>query len=167
MKNVVEVVANKAGEVITASTKNADYGWITLKSEAEEFNNGFLRYRQRFAFLTGTLKELSLFADKHNLEVGSEIEGRIVVMESLSPVDEKNPETGIKYPNAAAKAEGIACTLDDQPVYRRTIFTKSPDMLDVFVAHNNQDAIKAFTAAQQEVATKPAAGIRKPVLAKK
>lgn len=156
MKNTVEVVANKAGEIITVSPKNADYGWITLKSEAEEFNNGFLRYKQRFAFLTGTQKELQLFVDKHGLVEGSEIEGRIVVLESLEPVDDKNPETGIKYPNAAAKEAGLACTLDDSPVYRRTLFTKSPDMLDEFVAHNNQEDIKAFMLEQQAAAAKPA-----------
>jgi hypothetical protein len=172
MTNVVEVVANKAGEVITASTKNADYGWITLRSEAEEFNNGFLRFRQRFAFLSGTVKELELFADRHQLGEGSVMEGRIVVKESLVPINAIDPNVGVKYPNAAAKAVDLACTVTDSdgvisPVYRRTIFTKDGSMQDTFIAHTNGADIQAFMDEQKALAAKantPAlkAGSRKP-----
>ena len=169
MKNTVEVVANKAGEVLTVSPKNAEYGWLTLKSETEEFVNGFLRFRTRFAFVPGTVKELEQFIAKHGIVENSTITGRIVVKESLVPHNAADPNIGIKYPSAAAKAEGLACVVDDQPVYRRTIFTQDTTMCDEFVAHTNADDIRAFAEEQRAKATVAnTAGIktRKPVGAK-
>ena len=149
--NVVKVIANKEGNALTVSPKNPEYGWVAVESIQPTFSEGFMRLGRRVAFIAGTVKDLQAFG----FTVNQELPGKIVVKEGLEPLNAGDATIGIKYPNAAAKAQGLSCMVDDQPVYRKSFYTTNGEATDVLVAHNNGDRIRQFMAANN----KPAAGI--------
>lgn len=73
-----------------------------------------------------------------------ELPGIVVVKEQTEPFSATNPMNGIKYPNAAAKAAGLACTVGGKPIYRDTLYTTDEDTADVLVAHDNNSQIQEF-----------------------
>jgi hypothetical protein len=81
----------------------------------------------RYAYLTGTMEELSELVSKHSLSIGSQIAGRIILVESLfkswkgqkAKVDEKTGNT-------------VGFTFEDRfyPVYARYHFTEDVNARD-------------------------------------
>ena len=120
----------------------------------ESISNGWIRDTTRTAFLTGTPEQVKAYAERHSIAVGSKLKGTIQVIEGLVPVNKDDLTMGIKYPNAAAKEIGLACTAPDSegnavPVYRRSIYTDNPNAEDVLVQHTNVDEIRLFVAEQR------------------
>ncbi len=75
---------------------------------------------------------------------GAVLEGIVSIKEQLEPFSATNPAAGIKYPNAAARAKGLMCTVSGKPVYRDTFYTTDEDTPDVLVAHDNGAQIQEF-----------------------
>lgn len=93
---------------------------------------------------------------------GTELPGKVVVKEQLEPLSATNPMNGIKYPNAAAKAQGLMCVVYKkdaagnnvidpttgkpvgQPVYRDTFYTSDETVQDTLVQHDNGAQIQEF-----------------------
>jgi len=146
----VTVIANKAGQVISVSPNNPTYGWVAVESVQPTFSEGFMRLGKRVAFIAGTITDLEGFG----FTEGQQLPGKIVVKETLQPINADKPELGIKYPNAAAKEQNLACMVDDEPVYRKSYYTTNEDTADVLVAHTNGDEIREFMKAQQALAAK-------------
>jgi hypothetical protein len=69
---------------------------------------------------------------------GEELPGKIVVKESLEPMNRVNPERDYKI----AGKSGIICCIDGQPIYRKTFYTESANATDELIAHNNTGAIR-------------------------
>jgi hypothetical protein len=141
--NKVTVTANANGQVITVSPKNPEFGWVAIESIQPTFSEGFLKLGKRVAFIAGSVKELQEF----NFIAGEELPGKIVIKETLEPLNAKDATMGIKYPSAAAKKAGLACTVNDQPVYRKSYYTPDTNKLDIMIAHNNGADIIAFNAS--------------------
>jgi hypothetical protein len=145
MKNTNKVVVapNANGQVITVSPKNPEFGWVAVESIQPTFNEGFLKLGKRVAFIAGSVKELEEF----NFVAGEELPGKIVIKETLEPLNAKDATMGIKYPSAAGKKAGLACTVNDQPVYRKSYYTPDTSKQDVMIAHTNGADIIAFNAS--------------------
>jgi hypothetical protein len=92
--------------------------------------------------LYGTIEDLSKFG----YTTGMELPGKILIKESLEPFNTENPEKDYKI----AGKTGIVCCLDGQPIYRKTFYNASGTENDIFIAHNNGNAIKAAIKDNQE-----------------
>jgi hypothetical protein len=73
----------------------------------------------------------------------------LVVLESFEPFDTNNPERDLKF----AGNTGVVCRLDDQPIYRQTVYTTNPDSQDQLIIHNNADEIKEVQAASKAMSS--------------
>lgn len=133
--NKAKVSANEAGQVITASKNNPEYGFIVVKQETSVFENGWMRRAVRSALISGNVADLK----SAGFYAGQELDGKIIVKESLTPFNDVNPERDLKI----AGDTGITCTFEGQPIYRVTEFTSNLDAKDVLIEHDNKEAIQA------------------------
>lgn len=144
----VVVTADKAGNVITRSQNNPDFGHIRVEQSRMLIDdNGFARMKKLSALIPGGVQELQGFG----WTAGQEVEGKIVVKERLTPFNAKDPERDYKI----AGASGIVCTKGGAPIYRKHIFTFDLNAEDVTVEHDNQEEIKAAYAEEKESAIRP------------
>lgn len=140
----VRVTADKNGNVIGVSTNNPEYGFIRVEQTATQINDqGWLRNVKRSALIKGKVEDLVAC----NYKDGTEIPGKIVVIESLSPFNPVNPDRDLKI----AGDTGVICRIDDQPIYRQTFYTSNLNAFDELITHNNTDEIKEVQAAQRSI----------------
>lgn len=123
------------GAVINQSVNNPEFGFIRIEQFVNHYDdNGFLRRRKSSALISGPMSDLQ-DADYY---AGMELSGRIIVQESLTPWNEKNPNRELKV----AGSTGIVCRVDGQPIYRRTLYTEKENLTDIFLAHDNIDELR-------------------------
>jgi hypothetical protein len=85
---------------------------------------------------------------------GQQLDGKIVVEESMEPFNEKEPTRDLKV----AGETGIVCTLGGLPIYRRTKMSFDGTSADTLIKHDNieelrqayQNASKANSDALKE-----------------
>lgn len=124
------------GSVINVSTKNSLYGFIKVEQIKTIIDdNGFLTAKPISALIIGSILDLQLTG----FHAGQKLDGKIVIEESLTPFNEKNAEREIKI----AGDTGILCTVEGQPIYRRTRFSYNANIPDVFVKHDNIEELRA------------------------
>lgn len=148
MKSKVTIVADATtGAVINQSPNNPEYGFIRVQQFVNHYDdNGFLRRRKSTAIVSGPMTDLQ-DAGYHN---GMELPGKIIVQESVTPWNEKNPDRELKV----AGATGIVCRIDGNPIYRRTLYTEKENVNDTFLAHDNIDELRFAYKEQKESGTK-------------
>lgn len=152
MNSKVKVVANEAGAVINLS-KNPEFGFICVNQVKNVFDdNGFMKRATLSALIHGTVVDLKA-ADYFG---GQELDGKIVIIESLDPFNEKQPLKGIKK----AGSTEVVCTYGGLSIYRKTIYTENAAMQDSYVKHDNIEEIKRAyaklnAAEQSNEAVKP------------
>ena len=138
MNTKVIVLADETTKAVVNISKNdPNWGYIRVKQVrilADE-KSGFLRARTVTALMPGLVEDLKL-ADFYE---GQAITGKIVIEESLSPFNKKNPEKDLKV----AGKTGIVCRLDGQPIYRRTRFSFNEEAVDTYKQHDNIDELRA------------------------
>lgn len=123
------------GAVINQSVNNPEFGFIRIEQFVNHYDdNGFLRRRKSSALISGPMSDLQ-DADYY---AGMELSGRIIVQESLTPWNEKNPNRELKV----AGSTGIVCRIEGQPIYRRTLYTEKENLTDIFLAHDNIDELR-------------------------
>ena len=155
MNNSVKVTADEAGNVIIKSENNPEYGHLRVEQTRMVIDdNGFARKRKLSALIPGTVEDLAGFGWSE----GEEVEGKILIKESLTPFNSKNPERDYKV----AGSSGIVCTGVDEetgevkPIYRKHLFTFSTSAEDTTIEHVNGEEIQAaYAAAKSEEAIKP------------
>lgn len=146
MNRSVKVTANEAGQVVNVSTNNPDYGYIRVQQNKPIFDeSGWARLSAVSALIPGKVKDLQAF----EWTVGKVLPGNIIITESLTPFNSKDPEKDYKK----AGDTGIVCCVDGEPIYRRNTYTESGTKQDVFIAHTNTDDIKAAHANKIEDAS--------------
>jgi hypothetical protein len=142
MNSKVIVLADETGAAVNVSENNPDYGYVRVQQVRTMIDdNGFARRKTITALMPGLLedlKEMGLFA-------GQQLDGKIVIDESLTPFNKKNPERDLKI----AGETGIVCTLGGLPIYRRTKFTFNAAAVDTTVDHDNVDELRAAYSAQK------------------
>jgi hypothetical protein len=139
--STVTVTADATGNVIGVSQNNPEYGYIRVEQIATQINDeGWLKTVRRSALIKGRVEDLISTKYAEN----SEIPGKIVVRESLTPFNAENPDRDLKI----AGSTGIICRVGDEPIYRQTFFTSNLNALDEFIMHDNKEEIKDVQTAQ-------------------
>lgn len=142
MNNKVVVVSDKDGNVVGVSQNNPEYGYIRVEQTAVQINDqGWLRNVKRSAIIKGKVKDLI----ETGYREGSELPGKIVVVESLTPFNQENPDRDLKI----AGNTGVICRIDDQPIYRQSFYTTNLNAFDELISHTNTDEIREVMDAQK------------------
>jgi hypothetical protein len=142
MNSKVIIVADATtGTVIHVSNNNPEYGYVKLQQVRSLIDdNGFLRRQVMSALIQapiGILQEMGYHA-------GQVLDGKIIIKESLKPFNKKSPERDLKI----AGKTGIVCTFEDQPIYRKTVYSTSSNASDITVQHDNVEELREAYAAQ-------------------
>ncbi len=146
----VKIIASKNNNVFEPTKKT---GLLCLAVEEIQANTELSldgkfanAVSRRIAFIFRSKEQFdAIFADMGiTPAAGAVLDGIVSIKEQLEPFSATNPMNGIKYPNAAAKAQGLACTVSGKPVYRDTFYTTDEDTADVLVAHDNKEQIQEF-----------------------
>jgi hypothetical protein len=140
MNSKVVVLGDESTKtVVNVSENNPDYGYIRVQQIRTMIDdNGFLRRKPVSALIPGTLSELT----ESGFYAGQQLDGKIVVEESLEPFNAKTPERDLKI----AGETGIVCTIGGLPIYRRTKFTLDGNAQDTLIKHDNVDQLRAAYA---------------------
>ena len=141
MNSKVKVVADDTNTVLHQSRANPEYGYIRLVQERNVIDeSGFFRIKQVSTLLHGKMDDLQMM----NFTVDQEMPGQIIVQESMDPFNKKDPTRDYKI----AGETGIMCTVKNQPIYRRTIYSTKPNVEDVTIQHDNKEELQAAYAKQ-------------------
>lgn len=133
----VTVVASAEGVVARPNPNNPEFGHIRVSQTAHVMENGFARKTSRTALINGKLADLR----EMGLKAGEELEGKIIVKESLTPFNKENPDGDLKL----AGESKVPCTIGGQPIYRKSFYV-TDNSVDELIAHDNTDEIKAKQA---------------------
>ena len=145
MKNQVTIVPNETGAKIRISKNNSDYGHVLLKQEKTIIGtNGWVKTTRLHALLHGEVDDLKSIGIKKM----KTLPGQIIVKESTTPFNEKNPDMDLKY----AGKTGIVCCKDGEPIYRRALYDASMTEIDEFIAHTNGEDIRTANQENTEKA---------------
>jgi hypothetical protein len=127
------------GSVVNVSS-NPMYGYITLSQTRNLINaNGFLEKKRVSFLLKGNIDQLQ----ELDYKVGQELPGAIWVEESITPF--RKPELDLKV----AGDTGIVCTLNGDPIYRRTRYSENPKTADITIQHDNVEELRAAYKTKQ------------------
>lgn len=142
----VVVVADKNGNIIGQSTNNPEYGYIRVQQKTVQISDqGWLKTVNRSAILKGKMEDL-LAAEYRE---GTQLPGKIIVVEALEPFNPINPDKDLKI----AGDTGIICRVEDQPIYRNSFYTTNPNAYDELITHTNTDEIKDVMEAKKVMDT--------------
>ena len=161
MQNKVNIVADDMGNIIRQSSNNAEFGHIRLEQQTVSFGNtGWVKSSNRTTLLHGKMDDLQSL----NLNESTPLNGKIIVKESVTPFSNNDPDRDLKI----AGETGIICSVDDQPIYRKTFFVADITAQDVLIAHTNGDAIReanglTSNAVKTTVTPAEAFGLDSPV----
>jgi len=139
----VTVKADKNGNIVKISENNPEFGFIRVEQIATQIANGWLRKVKRSAIINGNVNDLldASFKD------GQELAGKIVIVESFNPFNPENPDRDLKI----AGDTGIICRVDDQPIYRQSVYTVNDQAQDEFIMHDNTEEIKEVVTIQKSL----------------
>lgn len=144
MNSKVKVVADATGAIVNVSPNNPEYGYVRFEQVKSIIDdNGFLRRRSISTLVHGNVEELQAM----NFYSGQELPGAIIIQESLAPFNAKAPQRDLKI----AGETGIVCTLDGQPIYRRTMYSAALNAQDTLVKHDNVEQLRNAYAEQTKV----------------
>ena len=151
MNSKVKVVANENGVVINQSTNNPEYGFVRLEQTRTVIgNNNFIERKTVSTLLQGATSDLTAMG----FYAGQELPGSIVVEESMTPFNKKNPERDLKI----AGETGIVCRVGDQPIYRRSTYSTASNAQDTLIKHDNVEQLRTAYAQNNSAGIKSAAG---------
>jgi len=139
----VTVTADKNGNIVKISENNPEFGFIRVEQIATQIANGWLRKVKRSAIINGNVNDLldASFKD------GQELAGKIVIVESFNPFNPENPDRDLKI----AGDTGVICRVDDQPIYRQSVYTVNDQAQDEFIMHDNTEEIKEVVTIQKSL----------------
>jgi hypothetical protein len=144
MNNKVTVKADKNGNVVSVSPNNPEYGWIFVEQTVPQLENGWLKKSVRSARINGLVSDLL----QVNYKAGQELPGKIVVLESFTPFNQQEPDRDLKI----AGSSGVICRVNDEPIYRTTLYTSNLNSFDELIHHTNTEEIREVMQAQRSMA---------------
>jgi hypothetical protein len=139
----VTVLADQTTNAVINPSNNPEYGYVKVSQVRPMIDekSGFLRPRVVTALIPGLVTDLQLMS----FYAGQQLDGKVVIEESLAPFNSKTPERDLKV----AGSTGIVCTVDGAPIYRRTKFSFDVNAQDTFVKHTNVEELRAAYALQE------------------
>lgn len=137
MDSKVYVVGDPTTKAVVEQSKiNPDYGYVkVIQSRSMVGADGFYRKIEIPALIHGFTSDLV----HEGYYAGQELPGRVVIKESLTPFNATEPNRDLKI----AGTSGVVCTVNGQPIYRKTIYTEVPSVEETLIAHDNIDEIRA------------------------
>jgi hypothetical protein len=139
----VKVSGDKVTGAVVMPTGNPLFGTIRVEQTRTIFDdNGFATQATVSALIQGKIDVLTSLKWKK----GDEIGGKIVIRESLTPFNTKDPDKDLKV----AGKTNVVCTFGGNPIYRKTFYTGSEKAEDELLAHDNSEEIKAANAKLKE-----------------
>jgi hypothetical protein len=144
MKSKVRITVNPSnGQVFTANESLGKdgkvYGFIRLEQQFVDMTSSVAAVKVRSA-----LKSISQEAyekAKNFLTPGMELEGNIIVVESLV----KEPGSQVKRAGNGENAPVLVS--NGMPIYRRTEYETSTDVADTLIKHTNTEEVQAYVAS--------------------
>lgn len=122
--------------VVVQSKNNPDYGYVrVIQLRTMVGADGFYRKLEVPALIHGFTSDL-VHAGYH---IGQVLLGRVIIKESLTPFNILEPNRDLKI----AGTSGVTCTIDNKPIYRRTIYTEVNSIEETLIAHDNIEEIRA------------------------
>lgn len=148
MNSKVIVLADEATNSVINVSENPEWGYLRVQQMkfVTDEKTGFLSAKNVTALVPGLVEELQIA----NFYPGQQLDGKIVIEESLTPFNKKNPERDLKV----AGKTGIVCRVDGAPIYRRTRFSFNANAQDVFIQHDNVDELRNAYEAEKSSAIK-------------
>lgn len=139
----VTVLADQTTNAVINPSSNPEYGYVRVSQVRPMIDekSGFLRPKLVTALIPGLITDLQLMS----FYAGQQLDGKVVIEESLTPFNTKSPERDLKV----AGATGIVCTVDGAPIYRRTKFSFDVNAQDTYVKHTNVEELRAAYALQE------------------
>jgi len=132
----VKVTADAAGNVIVPSKNSPGYGYIRLEQDRAFVNqNNWVSVSTVSTLLYGSIEDLKKF----NYTAGLTLPGNIIIKERLTPFNSENPEKDLKI----AGKTGIVCSVEGNPIYRKTLYNAAGNDCDDLIEHDNSAEIKA------------------------
>lgn len=147
MNAKVKVVGDAQGNVINVSS-NPAYGHVKVVQIRTMFDdNGFMRARPVNALIHGTIEDLKLAG----YYAGQELPGKIIINESMEPFNKENPDRDLKV----AGKTGIVCSVEGNPIYRKTVYSPFTNAEDTLIQHDNVEQLREAYEAEKASAVKP------------
>jgi hypothetical protein len=157
MTNKVKVTADANGSIIGVSQNNPEYGYVRVEQTVTQIDQrGWLKNTRRSTLIKGLVEDLA----NAGFKAGTELPGKIVVVESLTPFNQENPERDLKI----AGDSGIVCRIEDQPIYRQTFYTPDVNANDELIMHTNTDEIREVMEATRALNSMRANTVAEPAL---
>ena len=116
----------------------AEYGWMFVEQSFINEKGNEIKLRAKYF---GIYQYLKL------LEEGDILPGKIIILESLIPFNQDNPERDLKL----AGDTGVLCRIDDNPIYRIAYYDPSGQAEDRYLEHDNEEEILEVRKAQEEL----------------
>jgi hypothetical protein len=146
MNSKVIVTADATTNSVVNVSENPEWGYLRVEQiRTMVDDNGFLKRKSVSAIVPGLLSDLQA----SGFFAGQQLDGKIVVEESLEPFNKKTPERDLKV----AGETGIVCTYGGLPIYRRTKFSLDGTMQDTLIKHDNVEELRAAYANSQRANT--------------
>ena len=139
MNNLV-TVRKENGATVRVSN-NKEYSYVVLEQIASELKGGWISDKTLTTIIQGKTSVLE------SMDLSKPLIGKIVVLESLKPFNDKQPERDLKY----AGDTGIVCMDGDNPIYRKTEFTYDTNAHSEFIKHTNGAEIRSANSTNQAV----------------
>ena len=152
-KNQVTVEADDMGNVVRQSKNKPEFGFIRVTQKRVMINsNSFVDYVPLSAIIGGKIEALEAL----EWSAGEKLSGRIVITEKLNPFNNENPNQHLKM----AGQTGVVCSVDGEPIYRKSSYNSDPTVEAVLIAHANGEEIRlangTATSAKINKKVKPA-----------
>lgn len=146
MNSKVIVTADATTNSVVNVSENPEWGYIRVQQVRTMIDdNGFLKRKSVSAIVPGLLSDLQ----ESGFFAGQQLDGKIVVEESLEPFNKKTPERDLKV----AGETGIVCTFGGLPIYRRTKYSLDGLATDTLIKHDNIEELRAAYANSQRANT--------------
>jgi len=137
----VRVSPDDQGNVIRVSKNNPEYGCIRLEQQRVSFNTqGWVNNKRLSCLIHGKVEDLQSLA----FDAETELPGKIVVREQLSPFSGKDPDRDLKI----AGDTGVVCCKYGEPIYRKSFYVTNEDESDIFIAHTNTESANGGSKGQ-------------------
>jgi len=134
----VTIVCSDNHPFLNTISHAAEYGWMFVEQLFINEKGNEIKRRAKYF---GLYQYLNL------LNEGDILPGKIIILESLFPFNQDNPDWDLKIVGYI----GVIYRIDDNPIYRITYYDPSGQMEDKFLAHNNEEEIIGVRKAIEEL----------------
>lgn len=128
----IQIQTGRGGQIIFANEKGNTSIRLN-QSVATVDDRGFVKASNRVFYVKGSKEDLQALGWNKD----TKLKGNLVIQESLEPFNKSNPDYDFKV----VPGTGVICTLDGEPIYRRTIWDPTGNVEDTFIQHDNKAEI--------------------------